>query len=695
MSTKHIYYCILTAVIIVALYHLFAVGRFSYPEFRVKAGQVAEFELIAPFDFPVLKSAETILKEQQETLVGLRIPQSFSDEVVFEAFKVVDDIFTQLSKQSMEQAVNIKISAYDIPSETLVPLMSATQKEKAYNAISSILENIYKRGVYGASVRDSLLMFSDNKLFTVNKSEFYSLEEAQKRFMDAFNDQAFAAFAKSLVPYVIKENIYENETKYQEIKEQKINELPTTEGVILQNEVIIRKNARLTDNDIVKLQSLQEAYKERNIRRSIWEQALLTLGLLIFNLIIVLAVSYYFKLQTTSSESVEQDISPIHLGFVFIVILSLVNNLILGYSNLLIPFALTVISAAILVSLEFGFFYMISSFLIMSPFINWETYTPVIFILSTMLTLIMIKKQNAYHDYFTIWLYLVISSIIVGITIAIYKNDQFVVLLKNLGLLLISSTLSVIGIMLIVPYYERKWNRATKQILLELLDFNHPLLKKLATDAVGTYHHSLIVGNLTERAAEAIGANPLLARVGSYYHDIGKVMNTGIFTENNEDSSDIHSTFTAEESAAFIKRHVLDGIEQAQKYKIPEQVIDIIKQHHGTGYIKFFLDKAEKTGLEVDPLKFQYPGPKPKTKEAALVMLADQVESITKAKASLKEDDIRKIIDDTILRIIKEGQFDDAPISLNDLKVVRDSMIPVLSSIYRKRLDYPESPQNA
>jgi len=243
---------------------------------------------------------------------------------------------------------------------------------------------------------------------------------------------------------------------------------------------------------------------------------------------------------------------------------------------------------------------------------------------------------------------------------------------------------------MVVPYYERKWNRATKQTLLELLDFNHPLLKKLATEAIGTYHHSLIVGNLTERAAEAIGANPLLARVGSYYHDIGKVINTDIYTENNEDSAQIHNGLEPAESADMIRNHVSEGIVLAKKYRIPQPVIDIIMQHHGNSIIRYFYEKAAKAAGGADKQAYQYPGPKPQSKEAALVMIADIVESTAKSKEIASEADITKIIDDTINHLISEKQLDETPITLKDLSIIKSSFIPIFESIYRKRLDYPE-----
>ncbi|PKN79880.1 MAG: hypothetical protein CVU48_04005 [Candidatus Cloacimonetes bacterium HGW-Cloacimonetes-1] len=692
MNSKNVIYSIITAIIIVSLYHIFEVGRFSYPEFRLKSGQVADFEVIAPFDFQILKPEAQIIKEQEKSVSNLSKPYTASDEVLFESSRVIDDVFLILNKYNSATEIEtaLKTKAVNVSVSMITPLLSESVRDKAYTKFSKVITDIYKHGVYESISADSLMLYQDNSLNKVNIDVFESIESAKENYTKAFEDIPYREFAMQLMEVLIKPNIQVNNEKMKELSDQVINTLPVTEGQVLQNEVIVRKNARLTDTDIIKLHSLQEAYKTKNIRKSPFEQLLLTLGLLIFFLIIIIAVNYYYYLQVVN-DSFKSGSIPLNVGFILLVCLAIVNNFMLGYNNILIPFALTTITAAVLIGLEFGIFYCIGSVLIVSPFINWETYTPVVYLLSTVLTLVMLEKHKAYHEFFSIWFYLTITSIVVSVPISIYKNDPLLLIFKSIGFVTISSTISVMGIMLLVPYFDRKWHRATKQNLLELLDFNHPLLKKLATDAVGTYHHSLIVGNLSERAAEAIGANPLLARVGSYYHDIGKIVNTEAFTENNEDSSDIHNLKTPQESAQLIKGHVLEGIELSKKYKIPKPVIDIIKQHHGTSYIRYFLDLAAKKQESFDPYDFRYPGPKPQTKEAVLVMLADIVESTTKAKTIATEKDIVKIIDDTILRLIKEGQLDDAPITFNDLTIVKYSMIPVLESIYRKRLDYPEA----
>ncbi|OQC05464.1 MAG: hypothetical protein BWX76_00732 [Candidatus Cloacimonetes bacterium ADurb.Bin089] len=481
-----------------------------------------------------------------------------------------------------------------------------------------------------------------------------------------------------------------NEEKLNEINNNSLQTVQPSEGMVLKNEVIVRKNSRVTADDVRKLESLQEAYRRQKIRKSPLEEMFLTLGLLLFIFVVIFLANHYYGVQSKEAKIPVADFLPVNLGFLLLVIFTVLSNFVLSLNNLIIPFAMIAIAGAILVNFEFGLLYSVCNILVISPFLSWETFTPVLMLLSTVMCLLILKRQNAWHEYLMIWLYLLISLAVVTLCLGIYKRDTLMTILRYLSYDFISASLSVTGILLIVPFYEKKWNRATKQTLLELLDFNHPLLKRLATEAVGTYHHSLVVGNLAEHAAEAIGANPLLARVGSYYHDIGKVINPEIFTENNEDSGDIHSQMEPEESAQLIRNHVTEGIALAKKYKIPQPVIDIIMEHHGDSIIRYFYEKAHKEGKELDKDVYRYPGPRPQTKEAAIVMLADIVESTTKAKEIENEEDIAKIIDATIHYLLQEKQFDDAPLSMQDLKKVKQSFIPVLDSIYRKRLDYPE-----
>lgn len=674
------------------LYHVFAVGSFNYPEFRLKAGQVAETEIIAPFDFPILKSSQQLSAEQEESISALPTPYLLSDDVLFEAFSSLDEVWEVIYRHpdllADQLSTELGKAGFKIPGEALKFAGNPKQRDLVYEKLRGQLNALYSKGIYEDLKADSLSLWSQGEESRKPISEFLSVDTAMDTLASMIPEAA--GLLSSLSGKLIKANILPNDELKAELSQRRLREIPETEGVVLQNEVIIRKNARVAQSDIDKLESLQAAYRNRNVRKTAFQQTMLALGMLIYFFMILLLANHYFGVNTLEEKKSVNDFLPVNLGFVLVTVFAVLTNHVFSLNNLLIPFALTAIAAAILVSVDFGILYSVCSMLIISPFINWETYPPVIFILGTISTLVLIKRQKAHHEYLSIWFYLVITSTSANLALSLYKSDPINIIFRNIGFSVVSAAISIMGIVMIVPYYEKKWNRATKQTLLELLDFNHPLLKKLATSAVGTYHHSLIVGNLAERAAEAIGANPLLARVGSYYHDIGKIINTEIFTENNEDSSDIHNGMTPDKSANLIKNHVLEGVTMAKKYKIPQPVIDIITQHHGTSTIRYFHDQAEKMKLPSEGDTYIYPGPRPQSKEAALVMIADIVESTTKAKTIKDEKDITKIIDDTVSRLIREGQFDEAPITMRDLAVVKESMMPVLGSIYRKRLDYPD-----
>jgi putative nucleotidyltransferase with HDIG domain len=679
----------------VALYQLFAVGRFNHPEFRVSAGQVADFELIAPFDFPIQKTEAQLQQERSQALALVEKPYALDPNILFEAHSSIDNLFellfdADLSLGAASLVKSAEKAGYKLGEEAVSNLGNADRVEASYRILKEEIGKIYRQGIYDRSPGDSLVFAEGSELRKVRIVRFVELEQARKQVTAKVTDPLAAALLRDNLALWVKPNLQISQEHLKDLSQAAINAISTRSGEVLQNEVIIRKNSRITDEDLVKISSLAEAYREREISKTPLQQMFLSLGLLLYILCVILISNRYFLIWEEHNGVSETNMLTLNLGYLLLVGLAILNNYVLGFNNSIIPFAMVTMSVAVLVGFDYAVLFGICGSLILSPFINWEIYTPAILLISTLLAMVLLRRHNQFHEYFQVWLYLFISSAAVNVALSLYKNDQLLTGFRNIGYSVISNTVSVVGMAAIVTYFERKWNRATKQTLLELLDFNHPLLKKLATKAVGTYHHSLIVGNLSERAAEAIGANPLLARVGSYYHDIGKVINTEIFTENNEDSSDIHEQFSPLESASMIRNHVHEGVVLANKYHIPQAVVDIIVQHHGKGKIKFFLDQAQNAPGEVDPADYQYPGPRPQSKEAVLVMLADIVESTTKAKTINSEDDIVKIIDDTIERMISEGQLDEAPITIRELNLAKHSMIPVLESIYRKRLDYPE-----
>ncbi len=235
--------------------------------------------------------------------------------------------------------------------------------------------------------------------------------------------------------------------------------------------------------------------------------------------------------------------------------------------------------------------------------------------------------------------------------------------------------------------------------LAELAQPNHPLLQELITKAPGTYHHSLVVGNLVERAAAAVGADPFLARVGTYYHDVGKIKRPHYFTENQQGGINPHNQLTPQQSAAIIISHVADGEELARQYRLPERIRDFIREHHGTTLVAYFYRKAlEAAGNDpaaVNERDFRYPGPKPRSKETAILMLADAVEAIARSRQPATRQELDDIVREVILERLEEGQLDEAPLTLRDLTRIRQAFVEMLAGVYHTRVSYPDKKEPA
>jgi hypothetical protein len=243
-----------------------------------------------------------------------------------------------------------------------------------------------------------------------------------------------------------------------------------------------------------------------------------------------------------------------------------------------------------------------------------------------------------------------------------------------------------------LPYLENTFKITTAAKLLELAKPNQPLLQRMLVEAPGTYHHSIVVGNLAEAAADVIGADPVVVRVGAYYHDIGKIKRPYFFSENQLGGENPHDKIAPGLSTLIVTSHIRDGVELAVEHRLPEVIVDIIKQHHGTMLVSFFYKRAVDTehGECVNEEDFRYEGPNPKTKEAALVMLADcteaTVRSLSKPTVNRIETTVRKLIRERL----HEGQLDECGLTLKDLNTIGDVFIRVLTGIFHSRIEYPE-----
>lgn len=285
------------------------------------------------------------------------------------------------------------------------------------------------------------------------------------------------------------------------------------------------------------------------------------------------------------------------------------------------------------------------------------------------------------------------SSLMLFLLTLAHNQDPSDIIMDVLALTA-GGLISVILVIGLMPLFESVFSIITPFKLLELSNPNQPLLKKLLLEAPGTYHHSLMVGNLAEEAANEIGANGLLARVGAYYHDVGKMSRPGYFAEN-QGKDNPHNRMKPELSKLVITSHTKEGDEIARKYKLPHAIRDFINEHHGTTQVRYFYNKAvEQYGNNVDPDEFRYEGQRPRTKESAVVMLADSVEAIVRAGRDLSRGEVEGIIRKAIKTKLDDGQFDQCDLTLKDFDDISNAFLRVFGGYFHKRIDYPEPKEN-
>ena len=360
-----------------------------------------------------------------------------------------------------------------------------------------------------------------------------------------------------------------------------------------------------------------------------------------------------------------------------------------------IGFALPVAAGAMLVSLLLDFhlalaFSFISSILLGILF-QGDPFMPIYYFLGSIvaaLNVIRCKKRTA----------LLKAGALTGLVnlISICGIDLYRGELMSRGLYdFTAGFLGAIVVAMIVsvslPFFEALFDIATDIKLLELLDPNHPLLKELVYKSPGTYHHSIVIGNLAEAAAEAIGENPILARIGAYYHDIGKINKPEYFIENQRPTENKHDHLMPSMSSLIIASHVKEGVEVARAHRLPSIVINIIQQHHGTSLITYFYQKAKELQpfVTVAEENYRYPGPRPRTKVAAIVMLSDSVEAASRTLENPTPDRIQALTSSVITRIFLDDQLSMCDLTLKDLREISKSFNLILSGIFHHRIDYP------
>lgn len=311
-----------------------------------------------------------------------------------------------------------------------------------------------------------------------------------------------------------------------------------------------------------------------------------------------------------------------------------------------------------------------------------------------MVTIFWLQKVKKRSQVITAGMAVGVTNLIVYLSIVLMKGDDVLssVVKENAFASLFNGLLSAFLALGLIPIFEKFFSYLSPFRLMELSDLDSELLRELYLKAPGTYHHSLSVANLAEIAANAIDADALLLRVGSYYHDIGKMFKPKFFAENIDPNTDNpHVKISPYASSKVLKSHITLGMEVGEKYGLPKKIIELIPQHHGTTIMDYFYEKARSTADKgsISEKYFSYPGPRPRTKEAAILMIVDSVEAASRVLSDHSEDTVRKMIEKIVNHKLEQGQLDDAPLTIYDLRQITYALAKALSSSTHKRIDYP------
>jgi len=413
-------------------------------------------------------------------------------------------------------------------------------------------------------------------------------------------------------------------------------------------------------------------------------------GLAIFVLIIMLiTVGYLYKF---AYHVYQNDLHLVLLGLIMLVTL-LLGKAAHYYSDFVAPVATGALLAAILIDERIGLLVSVVLSLFFGIIAEYNLRAVSTVLIGSIIGVYSVSKMS--HGYSLTRTGLCIAAVnflVIGSTGFIEQLNSSQILAQGvLGIVNgIGASVITIGIL---PYLENVFNITTPLKLLELAQPNHPLLQRLLLDAPGTYHHSVMVGNLAETAAGHIGADPVTVRVGAYYHDIGKIKRPYFFVENQVGNENPHAKIAPSLSTLIITSHIKDGMDLCRDYKLPQVMIDIVQQHHGTMLVSYFYKQATENehGECIIEADFRYEGPRPQSKEAALIMLADACEaavrSINKPNANRIEATVRKLIRERL----HDGQLDECNLTLKDLNIIGDIYIRVLSSMFHKRIEYPDA----
>ncbi|WP_396637365.1 HD family phosphohydrolase [Maribacter sp. R77961] len=647
-------------------------GKFKY-EFQ--KGKPWQFEnLYAPFDFSIKKSEEELTLERQE--IEKNQPQYFRyDQGTADDIRVkYSTTFDNLVKESQ--------------------LRNST-KLQLKNTGNVILDSIYRNGILNSTQEringNTLFLVRNNQATKTNISDFYSLNEINDLIRVVLSNRGFSAFEKefeSLFFDLVTPNVSFDEALSKKSREDALSKISYTRGTVDEGKLIIAKGEVVEGENLKVLDSLRSEYESE-----LWTASNYYYILIGYTVLVALVLMMLFLFLKKYRKEVYGNNTKITFIFFNILLLVFVTTMVVKYNDglvFVVPLCILPLILKTFFDARLGLFVHVLTVLILGFVVPNSFEYIFLQIIAGIVTILTVselyKRANLFVSVGQITLIYSIAYLAFHV---IHEGNLSNIEWFTLGLFLLNGMITLF-VQPLIYIYEKVFGLVSDVSLLELSDTNSKLLKELSNKAPGTFNHSLQVANLAEAAANKIGANAMLVRVGALYHDIGKMNNPTYFSENQITNVNPHDEISPKESAKIIIDHVINGIELARKNNLPDRVIDFIRSHHGTTLVYYFYKLQKDLEIEVNEENFRYPGPLPFSKETAILMMADSVEAASK---SLK-DPTFLIIDEFVDKIItgqmNANQFLNANITFKEIEMIKKVFKQKLTNIYHLRVEYPE-----
>lgn len=593
-----------------------------------------------------------------------------------------------------------------ISDSSLKVFIQSQHIEQVRENTNQLLNQLLSKGLLNSEAKNELINAGKQELIIrdpeseaetpVSIAEIATADDAGKAAMGSAHtlfpeDRKMRAAVLEVISAFLRPNLSFNEEETLRRRHTAAEEIPLQykEITVKQEELIIAKGQKVTKDHLIKLTELFKRQAKAN-------KASFLAGIMVLVFTFMVIVAVYLRLYEAKVFPRNQDL--LLAGLLAILVIAVAKLITLSpLPSYFIPIAIASMLIAMLIGSSSAFMVTVTLSLLIGIIVGARLEITLVSLIGGVVGIYSVRGIRRRAHLLRAGLLVGLANFACIVGIGFLHNLRYTIFLRE-GLWGIGNGI-ISGIIVtgILPVIEYVFKITTNISLLELSDRNHPLLKELVIKAPGTYHHSLIVGNLAEAACEAIGANSLLARIGSYFHDIGKIEKPEYFSENQKDVQNRHAKLTPTMSTLIITNHVKEGVELAHKYRLNRAIVDFIEQHHGTSVTYYFYQRAleeyEHEG-ELEEEGFRYTGPKPQTKETAIVLLADSVEAASRTLSDPTPARIRGLVRKIINNKFIDTQLEDCELTLKDLNKISEAFVHILTGIFHTRVEYPTKDEN-